>query len=681
MSDAPGYAVDLPDPDDIPWMLDELVTFYEFRDELARKARAMEGGKNEILLPKAKGYVPVARRTYKLKSILNMKLSRFGHLPNAAVVARSEHRNHLDDAQDTENWLKEAISDMNRRARGFWLPAVMDALLLDEGIIRVDRAPAAFWPDLVPCGEEEDVDALTPGRKKFMRLFENDPKTYEKEKEEYKKRAGVPIRAEYVPLEHWYPYREGGTTIYGFELDYRPLRSILNNPMFDTEELEYSVEQGREQPSMTQMVPIARYSNQNWTAFYVLSSRRDGELWFPGVEQINLEAAPHTTHPIYKFQHGLGEVPYASIPGRNGGWRAEHNGIESVTEALCEMNQYLDELLSQAFTNVRARFWPTKVVKLDQEKRTETKGRPTPINTREGGDITLWNTEDVGLLFEAQDDPIFQFIWSAVEDEMSAMGGAPALFGLPQAGVETGYHESLRISQAESLDAMVGDGLAQGFINLCRLVLEQVKAIGEPVYAEHVTKSAATDRRRYVNAIKLDPKQLEPMPKLDAQITKPRPLDLLAMIRAAIDLTSPYGDKPPLASQRYARETLLQIDDPDYEERRIRIEEMEAMGLRSGIIQTNILEKLRLRFAEAAAPGVDAGNVEQADEALLGAIQDVNQNEAADPLSGGADPRIINAVDQRFNSNRTPGPPPGGGQPEQVLGKQVASRERTGVGR
>lgn len=677
----PKYAVDYPDNEDVPWLLDDLVTFYEFRDNLARRARDMEAGRNEITLPKAKGWVPVARRTFKLKSILNMKLSRFGHLPEAAIIARSDHQKHLDDAQAIENWLREAMAEINRKANGFWLPAVLDALILDEGWVRVDRAPAAFWPDLVPVGEDEDPETISQSRRDFMRLFESSEKDYEKAKEEYKQRAGVPIRCEYVPAEQMYVYREGGQEIYNFELDYRPLRSVLENPLFDTSDIQYSMDYSKQKPKMTEMVPIAKYSNQAVTAYYVLSSRRADDMWFPGVEELQIDGVAYTTHPIWKFEHGLGNIPYARIPGRFGGWRAEHNGIESVTEALCEMNQYLDELLSQAFTNVRARFWPTKIVKLDPEKRGETKGRPQPINTREGGDITLWNTEEVGLLFEAQDDPIFQFVWSAVEDEMSSMGGAPALFGLPQAGVETGYHESLRISQAESLDAMISDGLAQGWTNVCTRVLQQVKAIGEPVYAQHVGKSAANQGRRVVKSIKLDPDQLDPMPKIDSQITKPRPLDLIAMIRAAIDLTSPYGDKPPLASQRYAREVLLQIDDPAYEESRIRIEAMVAQGLGSGVIQQDILEKLKLAMVQDMAPGTDANTVAQSDPALLDSIREVNQNEAADPLSGGVDPRIVNDVDKEFASRRTPGPPPGGAQPEQVLGREIASRSRQGVAR
>lgn len=688
---APAYQTDLPSEEEIGEQLTIAIKTWENRNNFIKKGRAFLDGKNQIMLPAARTYKTVARRTYKLLSYQNQVLSRLGHLPRIAAIASGASDDAQRIAQEIERWTNEAIVELSRRSGRVWTRAMGDAAMFGEGIIEIVRAPGAFWPEIVPVDvvdeetgepvmddETGEPQTIEPLAQKFTRMGEELPKNYEALRMEYKRAAGLNQRWRYVPLETYFPIKEGDVTVATFELEQRWLREILNNKNFDTSRLHDAMGSEERKRRIGERVTVLRYVNGKHYAYYALGTR-DGTISFPDMDAW-VSAQGGMPILLQDTIHGVGRPTYASIPGRYGGWIDDSNHAEKVTGAMMEQNQYLDELASQGFTNVRVRYWPTTVTTYNREARGFKPGaRPKPINVNEGGDIALFTDEKISILFDAYDDPTFRFLWEKTEQDMGMLGGAPALFGRQEPGVETGYQEQLKISQSESLYEMTEEGATIGAVNVARLILDHVRVSGEKTPVQVTGKR--DDGRPYTTYLELDPADLDPIPKLDAQVTRPKPVDWIAMIRAALDITTPYGvDQTPLMSKKWARENLLSIEDPTSEAREIRIEAMEAQAVAANVLTEMVLVSLKLMETRAGTEGaVSPDMAAEADPTLLGTIQNLGATgPAAQDGSGGLSPEVINSVDQASNGRRVGGTPAGTAQPEASMGKQVASVAASG---
>ena len=627
----------------------------EVRNPLIERARDFLRGKNEIAVPASLTYIPVTARSFLFAGIVNQKVARFGQLPRLGLIPPGEGQSARTDTENMEAALNSLFSELERRSGGsVWSRAVQDCIALHEGVIRIDRAPAAFWPELQMVKGADGVE-----REKFYRVFEGNERSYKNKREDYKEECGAPLRWDYIPLESFYPIYEGDTPVEAFELERRSLRSVLTNPLFaDSEFVKQWNTRDKTKLTHRQSASILRYSNQGKLAYYAYAPRESSFDTFP--DAIAAEAGIGQPALLYETDTGLGRIPYARLPGRFGGWLDATTDIEQVMNAVMHENELADYLFSQEMTTQRRMGWPTRVAYFDATKRDQTDDPPKSPDVPEGGTISMWLGEKIEDISEPRENRMFIEIMNRIQNTVATLGGSPALFGVKQPGVDTGYQENLQVTQSESLDTMIAQGLKTGFVDCAHLVIAHARAMGETIPVKHVKNDRLG--RRYAVRLVVDPVKLEMIPEMDARVTKPRPIDQVAAARAFIDLTSDRGDKGPALSEDTALESILAVDDPALEMRKRLIEKAERAALNGGVLNSMVLAKLNVLEAQGNPPGVPAGA--DMSEALGGAVEDVAVESAQ---AGGISPEVVAAAQAR----RTGGVPAGTPQPEQQVGRQA----------
>lgn len=647
----------LPDEDELAQRLTALIQFWHSpRNEFIDRVRKAISGENPIVLPKAEGYTPVAAHAHFIAAVAQHLQARFGDFPRLAVLPLGAGISARKHAERMEAAINSAFYEMGRRGDlTGWSMAALDVAFLSEGVIRLDAAPSAFWPDLVPGAD---------GKNRLEMAFEDDT-AYRKASEAHKRKMGPPFRLEYVPLERFYP-EPGRRANEAFEVSYVNLRSLITNPYFDTTELEgMDPKMGVASWALRQQVMLVRYSNLRQSAYYAsLGTTRDG-AFFPAVEDYEQAQGGMLIKLREMREHGLNRLPYVRIPGRFGAWEKADNEVEFVTNAMLEVSQTVDELYSQGITNVRRRYWGSLVAYYSPEYRSTDEGLPEPPNVDEGKSIALWADERLESVPGMENDPLFGFVFGASVQQLQLLGASPAIFGQHQPGVDNGYQHNLQISQAESLQAQLERGLAYGAIDMGTLLLEHVLDIGEVVPIQHHTKDRRD--RKYAEYVDLDPKDLDPMPILDAQVVRPRPIDKVAALRAALDATTDRGDKGPLLSDDTVRDEFLIVEDAQLENRKIKVEGAMNKAYASGVLNDKILAKLNLLMARGMAPA-GAPNMANADPALVDSLGLIAGESAQ---MGGIDPGVVQQTIDRGNNGG--GNVPGTPQPEQQVARAAAN--------
>jgi hypothetical protein len=274
--------------------------------------------------------------------------------------------------------------------------------------------------------------------------------------------------------------------------------------------------------------------------------------------------------------------------------------------------------------------------------------------------------ESLEAVFQATDDPMVTWAFNTLQEQLNRLGGSPALFGDRSPGVETGYHQSLQITQAEHLDDKVEQHLAQGAIVRATIVLQHVIALGQKVSVHHVTTDGQGNKQgKY---LWLDPSGLNPLPRLDAQVRKPRPVDFAASLRTAREASDDRGGMGPLLPDRVIATEILGRTQPDEDKRLIRTEREQNRLIESGVLADKIAEQLNLKLATEGGEELAPEEVASADPALKAAMAQVNRDQA--PNAGGVSTDRI--VDQgRGNVALPTGMPTGQSQPEQAAGQEL----------
>ncbi|KKK81978.1 hypothetical protein LCGC14_2807990, partial [marine sediment metagenome] len=405
----------------------------------------------------------------------------------------------------------------------------------------------------------------------------------------------------------FYPHYEGSTQVETFELEQRTLREVLRSTSFSQAakaklgEFSQTTDKG-----MSQLVSIARYCNLRYSAIYAMAPTQTG-LW-PNLTQGPFGEQLSIGDPILlsSYEHKLNRVLYNSVSGRYGGWKGPHNRIEPVNKGLMELNQMADEVASQVLTNVRAKNWPNLIAKYDPEHRAPVAGNPPKApKLPEGDNISMFIGESLEPIFRPQDDPMVTWIFDVIREQIGRLGGSPVLFGDRAPGVETGYHQSLQITQAEHLDDKIEQHLSVGAVQRATLVLEHVIAMGEKVPVHYITTD--DQGRRSGQYLYLDPAKLNPMPVLDASVRKPRPVDFAASLRAAREASDERQGKGPLLPDHVIRGELLSRGQPDDDRRLITVEREQRKLLESGVLSDKIAEQLNLQLAQTGVPEPEAG--------------------------------------------------------------------------
>ncbi len=650
-----SYATEMPNEKDFAERLFSTLQFWDDRNIFIERARRFMNGSNPIRAPRSTQYVTRVIHTYLMAATVNEKAARFVQQPLIQAIPNNIEETELTASSELEHAIAAAFYEMERNGDGdVWSRVVLDAIFLDEGVERIERAPAAFWPEA----------AVTNDAGETVWAMEGD------EFENYKKSRGLPIRSVYVPLENYFPVYEGSTPIETFELELRTLREILRSDSIRPEaKAQLSLMKEGTTKGLDQYVSVARYSNLRHSGMFAVGPTQNN-LW------PNLTKGPYGSTlsmgeavMLSTYEHGLNRVIYNMVAGRFGGWKGPHNRIEPVNKGLMELNQAADEIASQVITNIRAKNWPNLLAKYDPEHREAIAGTPpkAPV-VQEGESISMFLKESLEPIFKPGEDPMVTWAFNMIQEQIGRLGGSPVLFGDRSPGVETGYHQSLQITQAEHLDDKVEQHLSQGAIQRATLMLEHVIALDERVPVHYVT-SDDQGRKKGVY-LYLDPDKLNPMPRFDAQVRKPRPVDFAASLRTAREASDDRGGKGPLLPDRVIQQELLNRTQPDEDKRLIRTEREQNRLLESGVLADKIAEQLNLKLATEGIDELAPEEVASADPALLAAMKALNAGPA--DVAGGVTPDRI--VDQgRGDVPLDPGMPTGQSQPEQAAGTEIAN--------
>ena len=654
-----SYITDLPDESEIRESLQYAYDFWQPRNEFINDMRVMLSGANKIDVPANTSYKIRTLHTYLLAAFVNEKAARFSNLPLIQVIPRSDEQSSRVESSDLERAINVAMQEMERRSDGdVWSRAIIDAICLDEGVERIERAPAAFWPEVVTLinGKLETPfeDELTKAAIK-----------------QYKKQYGIPIRSVYVPLENVYPIYEGPTPVENFEVEIRSLRDVLRNPLFKNSEgiLRTTLDNSHPREGIRTKVTIVHYTNANWHAYYALTPSVIGNDTATDWPQLNQMALQSIGEPVllHSYEHKLGEVPYNFIPGRFGGWKTGTNRIEGIAKGMLELNAANDEVTSQVFTNIRAKYWPTLLQKIDPDQRGYDVGAaPKKLAVPEGQDLVIYKDESVEPLFKPVNDPMVPWFVDKLNEQMGRLAGSPVLFGQRQPGVETGYHQSLQITQAEHLDEKIEQHLSIAAVKRATLILKHCKAM-ESFGEVYVHTTEMVGGTKYGKYYAIDPKSLAPLPIMDAQIRPPRPVDFMASIRAAREASDDRGGKGPLLSDDTIRQDILNVQAPDSEEHKILVETEKSKMIASGIITQKAMEALNLKLVANQVP-----------EAATGTPAPM-ATEAANRIMN---PQVPQGTPQPAPVSSAPmqtGMPTGQSQPEQANGIAIANA--MGLGR
>lgn len=687
-----NYATELPTPDEIRERLRSLVDYWQHRNDWIEHVRKYLEGKNEIPAPEAVQYKIRKTHTGITSAAIAEKDARFMVRPNVAVIPRGFGTNDQKESTETEKALNSLNYWMEIQGEGdTWGRVKLDAIAFDMGVERIECIPAAIWPEITEIDPETEKE----------RLFSKDPlvslDAYTKMREEYKMDQGVPFRAVYVPPECFLPHYNGSQLMECFELETKSLRDVLANPLYDTKALADISYAAGEMSSGKQIkinVTIVHYSNHKYHAYYALipaSSTYASTAW----PQAKTPTQTSIGRPVklYEYEHNIGRCLYNVVGGRFGGWKTSNNAIEPVMNLITMMNQDLDEIASQVKTNIRATYWPTLKTKYDPEIRDATDNIPKPIDTPEGQPIALWNTEDLEPVFEPRANPILQWYYQSVMESIEKLAGSAAVYGQRIPGVDTGYHQNLQITQAEHLDERLEQNLGQGFVQRNYIILKHIQALGEKVWV-HYEASDAKGRKASKYAT-LDPTKLTPLPKLDAQVRKPRPIDYPAATRAALDASMDrHGPGTPLLDDYSIRSRIMGEDAPDEIEKKIFIQNEKKKLIESGSLSQKIIERLNLNLVEQAKKPVNADMVGQADPALNQALKGINVDSTESAQMGGVSPEAMGAIVEGAPqagvnimqggggpspyNGRGGGTPTGTPQPENIVGQALRRAQTSG---
>ncbi len=638
---------------ELRFALTGLIDYWKDRNTYIAKVREALEGANPIVVPTNTHYQAQTVHLYSLTSILNEKISRYLSQPSYQVI--------IDDPTDTEevdksSRLEKALNvasyEMERLGDGdVWNRVIIDAILLDEGVEKIECAPAAFWREL--------VDDNSKGAERYpMQSTKRD---------QYKKQKGLPLRKLYVPLENFLPSYDGPTLDFSFELEGRTLYSCKKNKLFAKDAFDNVSDDtagGR-----NTIVPIWHYCDDEYYAYFTTAS--NGIATTSTSKSLKIEEIGISElKPLYIYRHGIGRSIYNPVAGRFGGWKTSTNRIEGVNKGVLSLNQLRDELASQMYTNIRATKWQTFKFIVNPELRGVSPGSdpPAPPAISEGGYLPLFDGEDLIPIVSAQEDPSAMFMLDLSEKQMYNLGGSPVLFGQRQPGVDTGYHNAQQVSQAEHLDEKVEQHAVQGAIIEATIMLLHVRNLGEKTWC-HYTQKIGNTTRKSGEYVYLDPDDLDPLPRIDARVRKPRPIDFIASIRAGRDASDERQGKGPLLSTQTIRTEILARESPDEEEALVRIESEKNKLLASGVISNQIAMRLNLSLA-SKTPQPSGEQVAGANSAVLGAVQQLAGGQAAG--AGGINPDTLAGTSQKLNM------PDGGmemtdSQPEARLGESVAS--------
>lgn len=641
------YAMDLPDSGQIHTLLRSNIELYESRNRLIYRLRDSLQGKTPIAAPSTTQYKVEVRHQFYLAAVTNEKTSRFQSVPSVKVTPVGISQRARAKATELEHAYNGIWEQTERQSGGgVWDMQVKDALLTDGGVARVERAPAAMWPEFTLVEfKGKNVEKLF-----LSRPFESEEE-YAIYRENYKQGLAIPLRRVYVPHENQFPTWEGPTMVESFEIERRSLRQVLSNPLYDGPGKTQLQGYANGKPfDVKQQVVLLHYTNQQYHAYYALGpvSNSTRAAW-PDAMRAS-DAAVGTPVLLHAYKHGLGRTPYNYVSGRSGGWRGASNPqAESIMKALLDLEEDADQVASQLATNIRSQGWPTPVAFYSRENRGADDGLPAPPTLSEGQPISMWADERLENAWRPMQLDLPSYYLGQIRERIGELAGSSSLFGQSQAGVTTGYHENLAISQAEHLDNKAEDHLATGAVDATELFSLHVIAMGEPLPVYHTTSDKRG--RAYGEYIALDPKDLQPMPRISAKVRTESGLDYSVNIQTFMQATADRNGNGPAVDDDWGREKLLGVTSPDEMQKRIDLQSMRRAAVGANVITQKVLERVALLQAQAGTPSVTPAMAGASDPALQQAVQTLNApGGEAEAMGGVAPDQLAAQMEGRANT-------------------------------
>lgn len=631
---------DLPPESEIAQLLAFAVEYWKPRNDWLDKLEALLMGKNEVKGPEATKIPIQVTHSGLLMASVAEKVARFMQRPHIAVIpegissAGRDESTRVERAFDGIQYWMESQSESS-----VWDHVVFDAVAFDTGVERIQFLPHSVWPLIM------EVDPATSKEKLFSKNPKTSKKAYEKIRREYKQRAGVPFTTTYVPLRCFFPFYDGPRLQYSFELEQRPLSAVLANPLFASARprLQMMLGDAKNRVEIAKKtVTIAHFSNSQIHAYYALMPVKQAEL-SPLSNLPGATTSDDIGQPIYlyHYEHGLGRSIYNVVGGRFGGWKTQHNRIEAVMNLMAFLTQDADEILSQVKTNLRSSNWTAFVTYLDPDMRDNTKS-PEPVTKKEGEDIALWKGEEIKPLITPIESQSTKWFYDTVVQSMERLSGSSALYGMRQPGVDTGFQANLQVTMSEHLDERLEQHLALGGINRGMIIMSYIAATDEDVWVFY--KMSDADGRQYGKYYHIAPKDVQPLPQLDATVRKPRPIDYSVAVRAAIDASQDrHGPGTPLLPDERIWEKILGEEDPDLIAKQIIIQNEKQKLIESGALSQKVIERLNLKLLDNSKPEVSADMAGQVDPALLASIRDIN-NSGAPAATGGVSGQVLESL-------------------------------------
>lgn len=595
MSDGAKWSNDgVPTPAYIEQVLPELFHHYKVRNEVIANARAHVAGEHTIEKPAATRYDVKTLHSWAFRAFVSERHARFLPIPRIRVIPPGTTDTALGKASEMEKAIN-ALFYWLRRYNDDWRTTVADVIMVDGGCLRVEMNANAAWPKLavneglnddgepydddedhitrgMPTGSEEEDGEKVEEEERNSRIKKaNDARS--NAREEYKRKQGVNglVSMTYVPYEAFFPFPDSDISEEFIEIEFRSVRKILANDRFAPdvrEDIRKQVADDVKYASVNAQMPIIRYSSKTHYAYYLvdkidsLEANETTRLARFIKDEKNIQGL----RLLYSYEHGADMPLYAHIIGQHGGWVSGNTDyVKGRINALLETEGKIDELLSQALSNVRETFWPTLKIKLDMARPPESAndGDPQKITPHGTGDLELYTNEDVEPLFQARTNPVYVDLMDRLMQTMAKIGGAPGLYGIHQPGVEGGFQESQLLQQADSQYAAIESNIVTGAQNVVLIFLSLFRASNEKVWVRARSKKAG--RPEYFEELSIDPDNLNPIPEIDAVVKARSSGDEAVRLRNYITATTDVGGIPGTAPYDRAtgRQELLDIEQPD----------------------------------------------------------------------------------------------------------------------
>lgn len=659
-------------------MLRERIDFWTPRNELIDDLRQARAGENYVTAPTTTQYKVVVKHTQFLEAITNEKLARYDELPGIKVIPIGTSASARNFSSSMEKNINGIWATIRRQSGGnVWSRQVEDAILTDGGVCRIERAPAAMWPEFTV------VEKKGEGRNEklyYSRPFES-PEEYAKYRDEYKENCPIPLRQVYVPHECFFPHYDGPTMTWAMEVEQRTFQQLMRNPLFygsPGRQVLSSFDNGTER-QMQRKVVLLHYIDQVYHSYYALvpgtTHNQNNARWPDALRPTEMSVG--TPLLLHSYPHRLGRTMYNYIAGRAGGWHGSNSSqSEGVMRAILELSQDGDEVWSQVATNLRAQAWPTYVAYFSREARAADDMLPAPPKIQEGQNLSMWSDERIENAAKPMDFSTAAWFMAQIRERISELAGSSNLFGGRSPGITTGYHENISIAQAEHLDNKMEQNLAEGAVDATWLFLKHIEAMGEkvPVWTtEKTPKHEEVGSYGWItpeDVAKLKPAQIA------ARVRTPRDTDYPVKLNAFMQATADRrGPGTPAMDDDTARDLILGLDSPDEIQRKIDKQNVRQKLLDSGFLEKKVMERLNLAIVQQDTPQLTPEMAAGVDPALQQAAQQVNGPGGPAEQMGGVSPEMLMAQMQGREMSGLPQlsgtperPTPGGVRPRNGMG-------------